>query len=190
MRRMRMLLCIVALPAIVLIVGCTGGASREQAHHHKGHTAKELELRPEHGSGVSGNATFKDAKDAVVVELEVRDLPEPDMIYLAHIHPGTCAQEEEEGESHGEHHEQGEHAEEGEGHEHMEEGHEHGATEEIEYPLSPVDPNAKGEGTSTTVVHDVTLEGLLSGEPMHINVHRPGSGEPPPVTCANLNEAV
>jgi hypothetical protein len=40
------------------------------------------------------------------------------------------------------------------------------------------------------VVRDVTLEGLLSGDPKHLNVHAPGSGEPPPVSCANLNEAV
>jgi len=48
----------------------------------------------------------------------------------------------------------------------------------------------RGRTTSTTVVHNVTLEGLLSGEPMLVNVHEPGPGEPPPVTCANLNEAV
>jgi len=53
-----------------------------------------------------------------------------------------------------------------------------------------VEPDAKGDGTSTTVVHGVTLEGLLSGDPKHVNVHKPGSGEPPPVTCADLNEAV
>ena len=68
--------------------------------------------------------------------------------------------------------------------------HAHGASEEIEYPLTPVEPDAKGDGTSTTVVNNVTLEGLLSGDPKHVNVHKPGSGEPPPVTCANLNEAL
>jgi hypothetical protein len=100
------------------------------------------------------------------VVLDVSGLPGSGTMYLAHIHPGSCA-EEEHGHSH----------------------HEHGASEEIEYPLSPIDPDARGDGTSTTMVHDVTLEGLLSGEPMHVNVHRPGSGEPPPVTCANLDEA-
>jgi hypothetical protein len=40
------------------------------------------------------------------------------------------------------------------------------------------------------VVHNVTLEGLFSGEPKHVNVHKSGSGEPPPVTCADLNEAL
>jgi hypothetical protein len=58
------------------------------------------------------------------------------------------------------------------------------------YPLSPVEAYAKDDGTSTTVVHHVTLEGLLSGAPKLVNVHRPGSGEPPPVSCANLNEAL
>jgi hypothetical protein len=93
-------------------------------------------------------------------------------MYLAHIHPGTCAEEEGGGAEHGHSH------------------HEHAATEEIEYPLTPVEPDAKGNGTSTTVVNNVTLEGLLSGDPKHVNVHKPGSGEPPPVTCANLNEAL
>jgi hypothetical protein len=107
------------------------------------------------------------------VVLKVSGLPKSGTMYLAHIHPGTCAEEEAAG--------GGEH-----GHSH----HEHEASEEIEYPLTPVDPDAKGNGTSTTVVHNVTLEGLLSGSPKHVNVHEPGSGEPPPVTCANLNEAV
>ncbi len=50
-----------------------------------------------------------------------------------------------------------------------------------------MDPDKKGYGTSTTVVHDVTLEGLLWGDPKHVNVHKPGTGEPPPVNRANLN---
>jgi hypothetical protein len=108
----------------------------------------------------------------VKVVLEVSGLPSSGTMYLAHIHPGTCAEEVEGAQEHGHSH------------------HEHGATEEIEYPLTPVHPDAKGDGTSTTVVHHVTLEGLLSGAPKLVNVHRPGSGEPPPAACANLNEAV
>jgi hypothetical protein len=90
-------------------------------------------------------------------------------MYLAHIHPGACGAEEEEGQGHS--------------------VHEHGTAKEIEYPLSPVEPDNKGEGSSSTVVHNVTLEDLLLGDPMHVNVHAPGSGDPLPVTCANLNEA-
>jgi hypothetical protein len=93
-------------------------------------------------------------------------------LHLAHIHPGTCGEEEEGGASH-------EHG-----------GHEHGTAKEIEYPLTPVEPDGQGNGSSTTVLKSVTLEGLLSGEAKHINVHAPGSGQPPPVTCANSNEAL
>jgi uncharacterized protein (DUF305 family) len=133
----------------------------------------EVDLEPASGSGTTGTATLSKAKGGgVKVVLKVFGLPSSGTMYLAHIHPGTCAEEEAGGAEHGHSH------------------HEHGATEEIEYPLTPVEPDAKGDGTSTTVVHNATLEGLLSGDPKHVNVHRPGSGEPPPVTCANLNEAV
>ena len=130
----------------------------------------EVDLEAQNGSGTAGRATLsKTDGGGVKVELEVSGLPSSKTTYLAHIHPGTC--DEEEGEGHG-------HA-----------GHEHGASEEVEHPLTPVEPDGQGNGSSTTVVHDVTLEGLLSGDPKHVNVHAPGSGEPPPLTCANLNEA-
>jgi uncharacterized protein (DUF305 family) len=137
----------------------------------------EVDLEPANGSGTKGTATLSKAEGGgVKVVLEVTGLPGSGKMYLAHIHPGTCS-EEEGGQEEG-------------GAEHAHSHHEHGATEEIEYPLSPLYADAKGDGTSTTVVHDVTLEGLLSEAPMHVNVHKPGSGEPPPVTCANLNEAL
>ena len=136
-----------------------------------------VDLEPANGSGTKGTAMLSKAEGGgVKVVLEVTGLQGSGTMYLAHIHPGTCAEEEDGGQEEG-------------GAEHAHSHHEHGATQEIEYPLSPVEPNAKGEGTSTTVVHHVTLEGLLSGEPTHVNVHKPGPGEPPPVTCADLNEA-
>jgi uncharacterized protein (DUF305 family) len=138
----------------------------------------EVALEPANGSGTKGTATLSEAEDGgVKVVLDVSGLPGSGTMYLAHIHPGTCAEEE------------GGQEEEG-GTEHGHSHHEHGASGEIEYPLTPIDPDAKGDGTSTTMVHYVTLEGLLSGAPMHVNVHKPGPGEPPPVACANLNEAV
>ena len=130
----------------------------------------QVAFEGQNGSRTTGSATLSKTDGGVKVVLEVSGLPSSETTYLSHIHPGTCGEEEEE------HHEHG--------------GHEHGASEEIEYPLTPVEPDAQGNGSSTTVVHDVTLEGLLSGDPKHINVHAPGSGQPPPVTCANLNEAV
>ena len=129
-----------------------------------------VKLEPANGSSTTGTATLSKADGGVKVVLKVSGLPRSESMYLAHIHPGTCTEEEGGGEH---------------GHSH----HGHGTTEEIEYPLTPVEPDAGGSGTSTTVVHHVTLEGLLSGDPKHVNVHKPGSGEPPPVTCANLNEA-
>jgi uncharacterized protein (DUF305 family) len=134
----------------------------------------QVDLQPANGSGTTGTATLSKANGGgdVKVVLKVTGLPTSGTIYLAHVHLGTCAEEEAGGDEHGHSH------------------HEHGASQEIEYPLTPVKPDAKGRGTSTTVVHDVTLEGLLSGAPKHVNVHEPGSGDPQSVTCANLNEAV
>jgi predicted small lipoprotein YifL len=176
---------LLVLAIFVTLCGC--GQMGAQQHPEKKEAAappkkeqvgnsEKVELQPANGSGTRGTATFSKADGGVKVVLKVTGLPSSGTMYLAHIHPGTCAEEEKGEESGGEH-----------GHSHH---HSHGATEEIEYPLTPVEPDAKGNGTSTTVVHGVTLEGMFSGGPKHVNVHRPGSGEPPPVTCANLNKAV
>jgi hypothetical protein len=139
----------------------------------------EVALQPANGSQTRGTATFSKVKGGgVKVVLKVTGLPRSGTMYLAHIHPGTCAEEAKVQEEMG----GGEH-----GHSHHEE---HGATEEIEYPLTPMDAGAKGDGTSTTVVDGVTLEGLFSGAPKHVNIHEPGSGELPPVTCGDLKDAV
>jgi len=135
----------------------------------------EVDLEPQNSSGTAGRATLSKSDGGVRVVLEVSGLPGSSTTYLAHIHPGTCGEEEAAGGGGG--HE--EHA-----------AHEHVTAKEIEYPLTPVEPDGQGNGSSTTVLKNATLEGLLSGDPKHINVHAPGSGEPPPVTCANLNEAL
>ena len=164
----------------VTLYGCgqmgsqNGHAAKKHATTSPKNTA-EVDLKPANGSGTKGTATFSKAKGGagVKVVLKVSGLPGSGTMYLAHIHPGTCAEEEGGGGEHGHSHHQ-----------------EHGASEEIEYPLTPIEPDAQGDGTSTTVLHHVTLEGLLSGDPMHVNVHKPGPGEPPPVTCANLSGAL
>jgi len=134
----------------------------------------EVELHPANGSDTRGSATLSESDGGVKVTLEVSGLPNPSTTYLAHIHQGTCSEAEEEGP-----------------HEHASrEEHERGADHEIEYPLSPVELDAEGEGDSTTLVQSATLEGLLSAEPKkYVNVHAPGSGMPPPLACANLIEA-
>ena len=128
----------------------------------------EISLRTTGGSGVSGTPSFEGTERGVKVKLEVRNLPESNATYLAHIHPGSC--------STGDH-------EHGDSHEHA------GAAEEVEYPLSPVEPDGRGNGASTTLIQGVTLEQLFSEGPTYINVHAAGSGEPSQVACANLSEA-
>jgi hypothetical protein len=107
---MLLLLCVVALAAIFLMVGCTDGgpqgssqAEQEDRAPKKKSENVELALRPEHDSGVSGTASLEDTSDGVLVKLNLRNLPKPNTFYLAHIHPGTCAEGEthEHGGAHG-----------------------------------------------------------------------------------------
>jgi hypothetical protein len=189
-----LLLCVVALLAIFLMVGCTDGGSQaeqESQTSHKKSDNAELVLRPKHDSGVSGSASFEDISEGVLVKLELRGLPKPDEFYLAHIHPGTCVQEAEEGQAHAEHgqeHQHGEHhEEESGGQEHS--GHEHGTAKEIQYPLSQVKSDSEGRGSSTTTLGETSVDKLLSGEPKYINVHEAGSGNPPILSCADLKLA-
>jgi hypothetical protein len=201
MRRMPMLLlCVAALSAIFLLVGCAGGASQGGQGHtaHPQSANVTLDLHPEGDSGVSGTASFEDTSDGVVVKLDLRDLPKPDTLYLAHIHSGTCAEVvAKEGEVHGHEesgHEQGgshggSHGEEGHSQEHGgSSGHEQGG-DEIEYPLSQVKSDPEGHGSSTTTLRETSVEELFSGAPKHVNVHEPGSGNPPILACADLKQA-
>ena len=191
MWRIPMLLCVLALRATFLLVGCAGSASQNQGGkdhttHHQSANVK-LDLHPESDSGVSGTASFADTSDGVVVRLELRNLPKPNTLYLAHIHPGTSATgethehggayggEEGYGQKHG-----------GASHEHGGAGHGHGAGAEIEYALSQVKSDSEGCGSSTTTLRDTTMEKLFSGDPNYVNVHEAGSGNPPVLTCAGL----
>jgi hypothetical protein len=188
-----LLLFIMTLSAIfLLLVGCGSGSSQGQGgqqDHATDHQSANvmLNMHPEGNSGVSGTASFEDTSDRVIVKLDLRNLPKPETLYLAHIHPGTCA----EGESH-EH--GGAHGEEGYGHEHGGSTHEHGGgthehgAAEIEYPLSQVKSDSEGRGSSTTTLHETSVDKLFSGEPKHVNVHEAGSGNPPILTCAELTK--
>jgi hypothetical protein len=181
------------LLATFLLVGCGGSGSQGQGGQQEDHTTHHqsanvvLKMQPEGNSGVSGTASFEDTSEGVLVKLELSNLPRSNTFYLAHIHPGTCAQVETHEHGEGEY-----------GHQHGGGGnpelgggtHEHGASKEIEYPLSPVYADERGEGSSTTVLPKVAFDDLLFEDPMHLNVHAPGSGDPPPVACANLNEAL
>ncbi len=160
---MRQLILVSAamLSAIFLLVGCGGGSAsqaQKEHHAHRSHGAT-LALHPEGDSGVRGTATFEDVSKGVSVRLALRGLPKPGAVYLAHIHPGTCAQGERGGAA---------------------------AANEIEWPLLPVRAGTHGEGSSTTTLKHTSTEGLFSGRPKHVNVHAAGSGNPPVLACANL----
>ena len=100
-------------------------------------------------------------------------------MYLAHIHPGSCLQEQEEGKT-------SEHSEEGRGGQ-GHSGEEHGG--EIEYPLSQVKSDSEGHGSSTTTLGETSVDELFSGEPKYVNVHEAGSGNPPILSCADPKRA-
>jgi uncharacterized protein (DUF305 family) len=144
-----------------------------------------IHLEPVGDSGVSGTATFEEIERGVRIDLDVEGLPKPGTTYLAHVHPGTCAVGEDSGHKHGEGgHQEEEGANHGGGHGgHMDTGEPMG---EIEAPLKPVESDAEGRGSSTTVLHDATVDGLFSGEPEYLNVHAAGSGNPSPLACAEL----
>jgi Cu/Zn superoxide dismutase len=193
--RMRHLLVlfVIALVAIFLAVGCSAGSSKDagssqpQQEDRHGISAAKLDLRPQDDSGVSGSASFKDSSDGVLIKLDLRGLPKPNTNYLAHIHPGTCAKEAKEGHAHEEEH--GEHPGEGEGHEQEEYVFGHDEEGEISYALTQVKSNAEGRGSSTTMFGQLSVDKLFSGEPKHIMVHEAGSGNPPILTCADLERA-
>jgi len=184
MRGIPILPWVVGLAAVFLLVGCGGSPAHQ--HSHASHSDDiKLNMHSEHDSGVSGTASFEDTSDGVLVKLDLRGLPKPNTLYLAHIHPGTCAEGEghEHGGGHGEREYGHEHG--GSTHEHGGGTHEHGAAE-IEYPLSQVKSDSEGHGSSTTTLHVTSVDKLFSGEPKHVNVHEAGSGNPPILSCADL----
>ena len=136
-------------------------------------SSAKVELKPQNGSHTVGRATLTGSDGGVRVELSLSSLPKPNTFYLAHIHPGTCAEGEQEG---GAHHQ--------EGHEHGEHG--NGAAGKIEWPLSQVRSDVRGHGSSSTTLKDASIEELFTGEVKHLNVHAAGSGNPPVLACADL----
>jgi len=136
----------------------------------------KVQLEPQNGSQTTGTAILMKTQGEVRIELNVSGLPEPDTTYLSHIHPGTCAEAVLEGVE--------------EGGNHHEESHDHGghgtSSQEIEWPLSQVQSDAQGNGTSSTTLKDASMEGLFTGDLKHLNVHAAGSGNPPILSCADL----
>ena len=172
----------------IFVAGCGGSeqeSSVEKSEEEAGveevtnEGAAVVELEPANDSGTSGVATFTETTNGVEIRLDVRGLPDPGAMYLSHLHPGACGDDRADQD----------HEETGEDHGHDDPSAQEGGSDEIEYPLTPVDSDAEGSGSSTTLLEDVTIEDLLSGEPKYINVHAPGSGDelPPDVACSSLS---
>lgn len=124
--------------------------------------SQTLQLTPSQDSGVSGTATFTDTGDGVQVDLEVQGLPEDGVEHLAHIHEGATCADDRAGQG-----------------------------GPVEFPLESV--VAEGDtGASTTVIPDVTVSELFSGEKeRYVNVHAEQTGDdvPPGVACADVASA-
>ncbi len=164
----------------ILLAGCGGGAAQAPQKEDESGATTEIELASVGGSGASGTAAFSEVSEGVEVALSVRGLPDPEATYLAHIHPGTCAEEGREERAGGGHSHEGESHEPGGDHEHEESG------AEIEYPLAPLIPDAEGDGSSTSVLEGVTTDELFSGDPKYVNAHASGTGDPPVLVCGDL----
>ena len=190
---------VLSLSCVLLLVGCGQEEPVEKAEEEagveevadEGGAVTEVELEPMDNSGASGTAAFSETPEGVEVAFSVRGLPEPGATYLSHIHPGTCAEEGRERRAGGEDdHSREEETHEGEAHEgEADHDDEHGSgIGEIEYPLTPVTPDAEGNGSSTTVLEGVTADELFSGEPKYVNAHASGSENPLVLACGDLSQ--
>jgi hypothetical protein len=143
--------------------------------------ALKVALTPSDHSSVGGTATFADTSGGAEVELDVEGLPDSGATYLAHVHPGSCAGDPTEGDEHHAHGDAEDHA-----HGHQP-GSADGPAHEIEHPLTPIVSDARGNGSSTTAIRDVTSADFFSGKELHVNVHAAASGYEE-LACGNLRE--
>ena len=121
-----------------------------------------VQLTPSRGSGVSGTATLEDVKGGVKVTLEMRNLPEPGIKHINHIHAGgTCADDRD------------------------------GRTAPVTIPLKTITAHKDGTGSATTTIKDVSVAKLFGEEDKErfILLHaesKKGQGVPPGIACADL----
>ena len=120
-----------------------------------------VQLTPSRGSGVSGTATLKDVKGGVEVTLQMRNLPEPGIKHINHIHAGgTCADDRA------------------------------GRTAPVTIPLKTIIAQKDGTGSATTTIKDVSVAQLFGeGKERFILLHaetKKGEGVPPGIACADL----
>ena len=120
-----------------------------------------VQLTPSRGSGVSGTATLKDVKGGVEVTLQMRNLPEPGIKHINHIHAGgTCADDRA------------------------------GRTAPVTIPLKTITAQKDGTGSATTTIKDVSVDQLFGEDKERfILLHaetKEGEGVPPGIACGDL----
>jgi hypothetical protein len=121
----------------------------------------EVSLTESRNSGVSGTATFENVKGGVKVTLEMRDLPEPGIKHINHIHAGgTCADDRA------------------------------GRTAPVTIPLETITAQDDGTGSATTTIEDISTAQLFGEDKERfILLHaeaKEGEGVPPGIACADL----
>jgi len=121
----------------------------------------EVNLTQSRNSGVSGTATLEDVKGGVKVTLQMRDLPEPGIKHINHIHAGgTCADDRA------------------------------GRTAPVTIPLKTITAQDDGTGSATTTIKDVSVAQLFGEDKerfilLHAEAKK-GEGVPPGIACADL----
>jgi Cu/Zn superoxide dismutase len=121
----------------------------------------EVNLTQSRDSGVSGTATLEDVKGGVKVTLEMRNLPEPGIKHINHIHAGgTCADDRA------------------------------GRTAPVTIPLKTITAQNDGTGSATTTIEDVSVTQLFGEDKerfilLHAEAKK-GEGVPPGIACADL----
>ncbi len=146
-------LAITMFGALVLALSASVGAQEDQI--------TEVSLTQSRDSGVSGTATLEDVEGGVEVTLEMRDLPEPGIKHINHIHAGgTCADDRA------------------------------GRTAPVTIPLETITAQNDGTGSATTTIEDVSTAQLFGEEKERfILLHaetKEGEGVPPGIACADL----
>ena len=121
-----------------------------------------VQLTQSRDSGVSGTATLEDVKGGVEVTLQMRDLPEPGIKHINHIHAGgTCADDRA------------------------------GRTAPVTIPLETITAQKDGTGSATTTIEEVSVADLFGEDKERfILLHaetKEGEGVPLGIACADLS---
>jgi hypothetical protein len=146
-------LAITMFGALALALSASVGAQEDQI--------AEVSLTQSRDSGVSGTATLEDVEGGVEVTLEMRNLPEPGIKHINHIHAGgTCADDRA------------------------------GRTAPVTIPLETITAQDDGTGSSTTTIEDVSTAQLFGEDKerfvlLHAET-KEGEGVPPGIACADL----